>query len=178
MEILWFPGPARVRTVAPYNVYMRQYNWSLESDSGEALVNDNSGSFHGFNSSVAMNAAGEFVIAWEGEGSGDTTGIFATVFNAAGQKTVLDIPVNTTTSGDQSNVDVSINDSGEFVVSWEDTDGIYFQRFDAAGTKVGSEVSVRSNYSVLGIDTDYFHTSIDINNDDQVVIAYQYRSRQ
>lgn len=96
--------------------------------------------------SVAMNATGNFVVTWEGNGPGDSNGIFARVYNASGVPQTGELLVNTTTANYQNSSDVAIDSSGNFAVTWYGYTGsiyqIYAQRFDASGTPVGSELAV------------------------------------
>ena len=45
-------------------------------------------------------------------------GIFARVFDTAGNPLGNEFQVNTTTAGDQKNADVDMNDAGTIVVGW------------------------------------------------------------
>ncbi len=55
--------------------------------------------------------------------------------------------VNTTTSGDQRGASVACAPDGQFVVAWMNgpDSSIYFQRYNAAGSPVGSETKANSN---------------------------------
>jgi phosphodiesterase/alkaline phosphatase D-like protein len=98
--------------------------------------------------SVAMRADGSFIVAWQEatglDGSG--YGIYRRRFDASGN--ALDpakVLVNTATAGEQSAGSVSVGPSGEFVVGYRSmgfdgsAEAVTAQRFDANGTKVGSE---------------------------------------
>ncbi len=80
---------------------------------------------------------------------GTGTDIRAHIFNSAGTELVPAFTVNTSTAGTQSEPTVTRSDDG-FVVMWQsDTgdgsgSGIYAQRFDASGTRIGSEVLVNT----------------------------------
>jgi hypothetical protein len=85
---------------------------------------------------VAMAANGNFVVAWDGAGPGDTQGIWLRRFNAAGSPLGADILVNTTREGDQLNPAIAMQSDGAFVVVWEgvvpgDSAGVAFRRFTA-----------------------------------------------
>lgn len=109
------------------------------------------------NSAVAMDAAGNFVIVWEGNGPGDSSGIFAQRFNATGAKVGSEIRVNNTTSGTQSEPAVAMNDSGQFAVVWDDDGGVHARTYEADGTGgSGSQFNVDNGSSAgeadVGID--------------------------
>ena len=154
-----------------YDVYFRKY--SAEGTVGsETLVNDTTGNFRGRNPSISMNENGEFAIAWEGRGSGDNRGIYAKAYDSDGVAKFTDVRANSTTSGKQENADVSIDANGNFAVSWNDDDGVYFQRFDDSGNKIGSEFQARSNFWFLFTPYDHYEASIDLSDDGQLAIAY------
>ena len=96
-------------------------------------------------------ASGGHVVVWQGPGDGDNSGIFARIFDANGYATGPEFLVNPadTTVG-QSNPSVTGLAGGGFVVTYENTissdptGGVFAQRFDAGGTKVGPEFIVKS----------------------------------
>jgi hypothetical protein len=67
---------------------------------------------------VAMDAAGSFVITWEGEGVGDTSGIFGQRYDAAGVAQGGEFLINAVTADIQSNSAVGMDAAGNFVVAW------------------------------------------------------------
>ncbi len=95
-----------------------------------------------------------FVIAWESDnqdGSGE--GVFAQRFDIDGNALGGEIQVNTTTSSDQRDPAIAELEGGGFVVTWEasnqdgDGRGVFAQRFDSDGAKLGSEVQVNTTTS-------------------------------
>ncbi|ETX01085.1 MAG: hypothetical protein ETSY1_08795 [Candidatus Entotheonella factor] len=100
---------------------------------------------------MAMDEAGNFVITWSSRGQDrDGMGIFAQRFNAQGKRVGPEFQVNTSRAGSQLGSAVSMDSSGQFVVSWSSRDqdgsdwGVYAQRFDARGTPLGSELRVNT----------------------------------
>ena len=100
---------------------------------------------------AAALKGGGFALAWTGT-DGDSNGIRYSVYadnggavkaNAFGGGFVA----NGVTSGSQSAPDVTALDDGGFVVVWKDTtrNGLYAQRFDAAGEKLGDEFRVAAH---------------------------------
>ena len=93
---------------------------------------------------------GGFVVAWEDNSSGDYE-VVARRFDAAGASISGEIPINTTTTGTQDDAVVQALSGGGFVAIWESVDqdgdenGIFGQRFDAAGAAVGGEFQVHSS---------------------------------
>jgi hypothetical protein len=103
------------------------------------------------NPDVAMDAAGNFVVVWRAFNHPlDRTqwGIIGQRFNAAGQKLGGEFLINTYTAADQIDPRVAMDAAGNFVVVWSSFGqdgsgyGVYAQRFNAAGQKVGSEFRV------------------------------------
>ncbi len=94
---------------------------------------------------VAMDGTGNFVATWQAANQdGDGYGIFAQRFDASGQRLSGPFQVNSLVSGNQSMPSIAMNPSnGCFVIVWQGPDqdgfGIFGQRYDAAGDKVGGE---------------------------------------
>lgn len=97
--------------------------------------------------SVAAGDAGEFVVVWEGPGSGtDPHGIQGQRFDASGAPAGNQFQVNTSTLYQQVDPRVGKAADGRFVVAWAARDPTYdpirAQRFDADGTAAGPEFEV------------------------------------
>jgi hypothetical protein len=119
---------------------------------GEFLVNTTTAS-NQVNASVAMDADGDFVVAWQSyghEADGAGYGIYAQRYNAAGLAQGDEFLVNTTIANDQRNASVAIDADGDFVVVWQSFSqdgasyGIYAQRYNAAGVAQGGEFRVNA----------------------------------
>ncbi|MEL6703633.1 MAG: T9SS type A sorting domain-containing protein [Bacteroidota bacterium] len=96
---------------------------------------------------VAMDADGDFVVAWQSQGQdGDGFGIYAQRFAANGTPQGSEFLVNTTTTNNQSAPSVAMDDDGDFVVVWASLSpsGVYAQRYAADGTPQGGEFRVNS----------------------------------
>ena len=100
--------------------------------------------------SIAMSADGSFVVCWRGNGSGDTSGIFARRFDSQGAPLGNEFRVNTVTSSLQFSASVSAAPDGAFVVVWQDylldgsNNGIFGQRYDAAGNPAGGQFGINT----------------------------------
>jgi len=101
--------------------------------------------------SVAIDTDGDFVIAWSSaaqDGSG--LGVYAKRYNAAGVAQGSEFRVNTFITGDQTFPDVAMDDSGDFVITWQSigqdgsTTGIFAQRYNAVGVAQGAEFQVNT----------------------------------
>ncbi len=100
---------------------------------------------------VAVDGAGSFVVVWESYSQdGSSFGVFGQRFNSAGSEAGSEFRVNTYTTGSQNYPAVAADGSGGFVVAWQSQGqdgsayGVFGQRFDSAGSRVGSEFQVNS----------------------------------
>lgn len=100
---------------------------------------------------IAMNANGDFVVAWESanqDGSGD--GVYAQRYSNTGAEVGGEIAVNTFTTSNQDDPSVAIDADGNFLVAWESNgqdgsgDGVYGQYFDNTGAKQGTEFQINT----------------------------------
>ncbi len=100
------------------------------------------------NPSVAVDNAGNFIIAWNGNGVGDSDGVFARRFDSSGNPLGPEFLVNTYTLDTQRRAKVAADSLGNFVITWESQGqdgsnyGIYAQRFDSNGIFQGSEFQI------------------------------------
>ena len=128
--------------------------------------------------SVAGLSNGGFVIAWESQnqdGSGQS--IFGQRFDSNGVPVGEELLINTSSTYDQSAVDIAALPSGGFVATWYSfyQDGnyydIYAQRFDGSGTKVGAEFKVNTS---AGFESSYqFDPAVASFADGSFVIVYR-----
>ncbi len=104
------------------------------------------------NSKVATDAAGDYVVVWEDQSGedGNSYGVFAQLYNAAGVPTGSEFQVNTYTYSFQYAPSVAMDAAGDFVIAWASNyedgygNGIYAQRYNAAGVPQGSEFQVNT----------------------------------
>ncbi|HVZ53335.1 MAG TPA: Ig-like domain repeat protein [Pseudolabrys sp.] len=101
--------------------------------------------------SISALADGGFVVAWQSNGQdGSGLGVYAQRFTATGIKSGAELPVNSHTAGDQSMPSVAGLTGGGFVVTWQSAGqdgsglGVYGQRFNAFGAKLGGEFRVNT----------------------------------
>jgi hypothetical protein len=126
-------------------VFARLFNASGIPLTGDIPVNtttfnDQSGA------SVAAFPAGGFVVAWKSFGQdGSGYGIFGRLFDDAGTPQTGEFQVNTYTTSSQYPCAAEALTGGGFVIVWRsygqdgDGGGIYGQRFDSSGNKLGGE---------------------------------------
>lgn len=99
---------------------------------------------------VAADGAGNFVVAWQGNGPGDADGIVAQRFSAAGVASGGEIQVNTSTIASHSNPAVAMDADGDFVVVFDTFNSanssidVFARRFNAAGVAQGATILVNT----------------------------------
>jgi hypothetical protein len=137
------------------DVYIRRYDAAGSALSGETMINSSTANDQDF-AAIAMNSSGDFVVVWthEVDAAGTDTSIMAQRFNASGVAQGSNFQVNTYTTARQIYPMVAMDDSGAFIVTWESegqdggTKGVYAQRYDAGGTKIGCEFRLNTYSSV------------------------------
>jgi hypothetical protein len=146
-------APAALKAQAPpLGVEVPANSYTTNSQSVPAIASDGIG--------------GNFVVVWDSfSQDGDSDGIFGRLFGFAGLPAATDFQVNTYTTNSQDSARVAMNGSGNFVVVWRSSGqdgsqgGIFGQRFDHLGAKVGSEFQVNTH-------TTYSQTEPDVAMDD------------
>jgi Dockerin type I domain len=132
-------------------VFARRYAASGAPSGGEFRVNAHTTGDQAF-AAVSAIATGGFVVAWSGKGPGDDgtyNGVFAQRFDSGGAPVSIEFRVNTFTTHSQDFPAVASDPSGKFVVAWSgagqgDEAGIFAQRFDGAGSRLGAEFRVNT----------------------------------
>jgi hypothetical protein len=110
------------------------------------------------NPATTFLANGGWVVTWSSFGQdGDGFGISGQRYNSNGTAAGSEFLVNTYGSGGQTDSQVRALADGGFLVVWvsnapdNSLDGIYAQRFDAGGVKVGGEVQVANEIGVPAV---------------------------
>ncbi|WP_117194795.1 T1SS-143 repeat domain-containing protein [Rhizobium terrae] len=133
-------------------VYGQRYTANGRPIDGEFRVNVTTAGFE-HNAVVTGLPNGGFVVTWMAKGLSDVDGydVFARVFDANGQGG-SEFQVNTGSENDQDFPSVAALPDGGFLITWTSfaqdaagTDGIYGQRFDSNGVKVGNEFLINSD---------------------------------
>jgi hypothetical protein len=100
---------------------------------------------------VAADAADNFVLVWASRADGDGTGVFAQLFDSAGQPLGQPFQVNQTILGNQKAPRIDRASSGSFAVTWESSPigqfqvDHYLRRYAANGVPLGDEVKVNTD---------------------------------
>jgi hypothetical protein len=131
-------------------IYARRFNASGEPLSGEVAVNTTTAG-NQTHPAIAADGSGGFTVAWESnEQDGSGWGVYARRFDTAGEPLTGEIPVNTTTAGNQESPAIAPDGSGGFTVAWEsyepESSGgvVYVRRFDASGNPLSGEIPVNA----------------------------------
>ncbi|MEH2263534.1 beta strand repeat-containing protein [Nostoc sp.] len=153
-------------------IYAQRYNSNGVAQGNEFKVNTYT-SDNQINPTVAMDAAGDFVISWQSYYQDDSYyGIYAQRYNSSGAVQGNEFKVNTYTTKDQINPTVAMDANGNFIISWsslgEDGSsfGIYAQRYNSAGVAQGNEFKVNT-YTTSSQDNPT--VAINANNGDFVI---------
>ena len=133
-------------------IYAQRYNAAGVAQGAEFQVNTFTASEQ-FQPSIAALADGGWVVSWTSPGQdGDSFGIYAQRYNAAGVAQGAEFRVNSFTANNQSQPSITALADGGWVVSWTSQDqddvdgafGIYAQRYNAAGVAQGVEFRVNT----------------------------------
>ncbi len=134
-------------------IYGQRFEADGTPDGTEFQVNTSTANTQIF-PSVAMAPDGHFVVVWEDRGDldGDRFGVFGQRFGSDGTPDGTEFQVNTHIQGDQRAPEVAMAPDGRFVVVWaswgqdnsDGSSGIFGQRYDAAGNRIGGEFQVNT----------------------------------
>jgi hypothetical protein len=132
------------------DIYAQRYDSSGIPIGSNFKVNDGSQYVARGSPAVAMNNSGNFVITWKFTPSSDD--IYAQRFHHSGTRLGNNFKVNDDSGpASQSEADVAIDGSGNFVIVWRDARNpyenfdIYAQRYDCAGNALGSNFMVNDD---------------------------------
>jgi subtilisin-like proprotein convertase family protein len=123
---------------------------------------------------VAMDRFGNFVVTWSGQGEDDNVGVFARVFDAAGNPLAKQFRVNQSTKDDQDAPSVAMDANGDFIVTWSSYgqdgpyDSIFARRYNNRGQALSGEFKVNTRLNNHKEDSD---VAADVNGNFVVVWA-------
>ncbi|WP_161604790.1 DUF4347 domain-containing protein, partial [Roseiconus nitratireducens] len=150
-------------------IYVRRFDANGDAiDSVDLLVNAGQTAGDQSNITLATNANGEIVIAWESDGINE--GIFARTFDisavvSGGELTSPLIQVDTSTNATEAAVD--LNEAGRYVVVWNDSGQLYGRRYDY-GTTTALAGKDNLSQTIVG-DSDVVVT---VSPDNTFAVAY------
>lgn len=112
-----------------------------------------------FNSSIAMDDNGDFVVMWEGNGVGDDEGIFYRVYDAALDQFGNEIRVNDYTTGEQHSASLQLRNKNEMLIA-----------FSGEGPS-GPTIFVDYTLNRAPTDIEFDNLSIDENSADGILVG-------
>ncbi|MBZ0198476.1 MAG: T9SS type A sorting domain-containing protein [Ignavibacteriaceae bacterium] len=134
-------------------VYRRKFSSSGIILTNEILVNQTT-AYSQAKPRIKYFTDDRYIIVWESfRQDGDGYGVYGRIFNSDDSPVTNEFQINTNTIDYQWFADVETFDDNSFVVvwcSWEQDGydgGIYFQRFNSSGAKVGNETLVNKSTS-------------------------------
>ncbi len=159
-----------------YGIYAKRYDASGSAYGGEFKVNTYTTQTQ-ILPAVASDANGEFVITWESQGQdGSGGGIYAQRFTVVPPPDAVgsEFLVPTTTTFNETQAAVAVDDNGDYVVVWygytvADFYSIYGQRYFANGSPKGSQFRVNTT---TFISNDLLDVAMDADGDFVVVWEY------
>ena len=136
-------------TANSLDVHAQRFDAAGAAQGGQLTVNTTLASAQSL-SSVAGLPGGGFVVAWQSLNAQETADVYVRRYDAAGAPLDGEIRANTYLTSNQELPDVTVLVGGGFVVTWTSNgqdgsgEGIYAQRFSAAGAPVGVEFRVNT----------------------------------
>ncbi len=134
-----------------YGIYAQRYNANGTPQGSEFQVNSHTTDWQHL-PSVALNADGDFIVAWESydDQDGSGFGIYAQRYDADGIPQDSEFQVNSYTTDWQVLAQVSVDSAGDFIIIWEsrEQDGsrwsVHGQRYNDDGVPQGSEFQINT----------------------------------
>ena len=160
-----------------YDIYTQCYDANGNEQGNNFIVNDDDGSSTQYNSAIAAEGNGDFVVVWVDNRKGNQD-IFAQRYNASGLTLGDNFRVNDDTGSSFEYYPViAVDDIGNFVVAWDDCrnglQDIYAQCFDSNGNLQNNNFKVNDNAE----NSSQTHPSIAMkSNGDYVVVWMDLRS--
>jgi hypothetical protein len=158
-----------------HGVFAQQFNSSGTAQGSIFRVNtpqnDNQGA-----PSIAMDSAGDFVIAWQDGGPlngnpGQTAGVYAQRYNSSGVAQGGNTAIST--AAGSANPSVAMEPTGQFVIAWQfdqtgTATGIEAQRFDSNGNALTGVVPLSSSETY-----DQGSPTVAIDGEGDFVVAWE-----
>jgi len=152
--VVWQSNGSSGSDTSFYSIQGQRYASNGTAQGSQFQVNSYTTDFQGY-PGVAADAAGDFVVAWQSNGSPSDAnlGIRAQRYASNGAAQGGEFQVNTYTSDSQVRPSVVSDPAGNFAVTWQsaksfgsdtDSDSIQGQRYDSNGTPIGGEFQVNS----------------------------------
>ena len=137
----------QVYNAAGYGISAQRYNLAGTPQGGVITVTPGGmPSAAGNLPKVAMDSAGDFVVAYQGYDA-SSHGVFAQRYNASGAAQGSIFRVNTPQNDNQGAPSIAMDSTGNFVIAWLDggttqTAGVYAQRYNSSGVAQGGNTAI------------------------------------
>jgi len=132
------------------DIYAQRFNTGQSMVGAPIQIDTSNNGFQSY-PDIHVFPDGAFNVVWESYGQdGSLSGIRLRRLDASGGFLSNEIAVNNYTSGNQVSPRISGDTTGKFIVTWVsdeqdgDEEGIYAQRFNSSGAKVGGEFLVNT----------------------------------
>jgi len=137
----------------PHGIYAQRYTSSGAKQSANFRVNDDSGFSYKFCPAIAVDAGGNFMVAWVDSRKGNykNCDIYAQRYNSSGIAQGINFQVNDISGSVDflSGPSVSLDSGGNFLVVWHDyrngDPDIYAQRYSSNGAKQDANFRVNDD---------------------------------
>jgi hypothetical protein len=132
-----------------YGVYLQRYSADGAIVGSETRVNTTTANNQQY-PSITVLSGGGWVVTWSSyaQDATNTDGVYQQRYDATGAAVGAETLVNTTTAGNQSAPAITYLSDGGWVVAYQSPDanleGIFLQRYNAGGVKLGVETRVNS----------------------------------
>ena len=142
------------------------------------LVNDDVGTASQLTPAISLDGSGNFIITWQDFRNGIDWDIYAQRYNSSGIPLNTNFKVNKEMGAfNQKNPAIAVDNSGNFVITWEDNrngqSDIYAQKFNFLGSPLGSNFRVNDNV----ITTNQYSPVIAMSSSGNFIITWQdYRN--
>jgi len=155
-----------------WDIYAQLYSSDGNTIGTNFKVNDDQGG-GGF-PSISTDGSGNFVITWVYMRNGEEADIYAQRYLSNGTASGANFKVNDDQeNADQMSPSISTDNSGNFVITWEDqrrgNDNIYAQRYSSNGAALGVNFKVNDDQ---GSAVSYYNPSISTDNSGNFVITW------
>ena len=152
--VVWHSGPD-VGSGQPaqdgdnLGVFARRFDSSGNPLSAEFQVNQYTTGYQS-RPTIAMRPTGEFIVVWASPQDDQLGAIMGRRYDSSGNPIGGEFQVNTTELGAQYQSDVALDPAGKAIVVWTSYGqdgggaGVYAQRLDASGNKLGPEFNVNT----------------------------------
>jgi len=165
--IVWMDGRE-----GNWNVYAQRYNNQGQTIGTNFRVNDLNSDFQGY-PEVSVEKNGRFIVVWEDQRNGNSD-VYGQRFDASGNRIGVNFKCNDDIgTANQSGSDITIDNSGNFIVAWVDTrlgnTDIFAQRYNQSGNPLGSNFRVNNDATTQSQNT----PTIEVNGQGNFSIAWE-----